>query len=460
MGMRTVCALMLLAACTRDTLPAHGHDVDDRDFREVLGLGLEDGGGVPNFADGRDANLADGAEADPEGVKDANLEDVEATNPEGVEDGQLEGVEDADRGDVYDPDRLVIYKLRVGQLAEERLATNPREYVPATLEFVDGDATEHMEVGLRLKGEATFRTLDGKAAFRIKVDKFHSGQRLRGLRALTLNNMLQDSTLMAERLAYHVFREMGAPAPRANHAMVYVNDVYFGLYANIETPNEDLLARWFEDPDRNLYEEAGIDFDEANAADSFERETHEKQSDDREHLRALAEACSAGDLKRARELVDWPKFMLFSALEASTNQVDGYSYAQAFANNYRIYDSADGFVFIPWGLDWTFGPVATQDGSLFVDPLWVRPEHGVLMRMCLADQECTREYVKVVELVAARWDGMKLEDLMGRWIEQTEEAFAADLRREVTLEAAQADRETSREFIRGRARALLEAIAQ
>jgi spore coat protein CotH len=281
---------------------------------------------------------------------------------------------------------------------------------------------------------------------------------LHGRRALTLNNMLQDGTLMAERLAYEVFREMGAPASRANHAMVYVNDEYYGLYANIETPNEEFLEHWFDDPDRTLYEEAGRDFDRRKTAQRFERETNERQSDDRENLRALEEACIASNLGRVRELVDWQKFLLFSALEAAVNQVDGYSYAQSGPNNYRIYDSAHGLIFIPWGLDWAFGPVATQDGGLFVDPFWARPKHGVLMRMCLADAECRQEYRAAVGLVAARWDGMKLEEKMARWAEQTQGAAESDERRESSYESVLADRENTLQFIRGRAQALLDAI--
>lgn len=360
--------------------------------------------------------------------------------------------------DLYDPDRLLVFKFVIEPTAMEQLALQPREYVPAELELVQPDSSERMRVGFRLKGEGSFRTLDGKAALRIKLDEYERGQRLHGRRTLTLNNMMQDGTLMAERLAYEVFREMGAPASRANHAMVYVNDEYYGLYANIETPNEEFLAEWFEDPDRTLYEEAGRDFDRAKTAERFERETNERQADDRENLRALEQACIASELDRVRELVDWPKFLLFSALEATVNQVDGYSYAQSGPNNYRIYDSGHGLVFIPWGLDWAFGPVATQDGGLFVDPFWVRPKHGVLMRMCLADSECRQEYREVVALVAVRWDGMKLEEKMDLWAEQTRVASESDERRESTYESVLADRENTRQFIRGRAQALFDAL--
>jgi len=361
---------------------------------------------------------------------------------------------------VYGQEHVPIYRISFSDEAEEKLRAAPREYVPATLRFVAGDEeSEPLEVGLRLKGEGSFKSLDSKAAFRIKVDKYHKGQRLHGLSDLTLNNMVQDPSTVAERLAYHVFRELGVPAPRSNHAQVFINDEYFGVYANLETPNEHFLARWFEDPSRNLYEEKGGDFDRPGGAASYELETNEKQPDDRARLLALEHAVAENDLSRVRELVSWRQFLMFSALEASVSQTDGYSYAQSGPNNHRIYDSEHGLVFIPWGLDWALGKVNTQDGSLFIDPFWVRPSHGVLMRMCLADADCTNEYREVVEQVAERWDELGLEALMDEWLAQTKEASAVDTRRTNSAKVVQQQQELRREFIRGRAEALRANLA-
>lgn len=362
--------------------------------------------------------------------------------------------------DLYDAARLPTFKLRFAVEAQLELEAEAREYVPATLELIDGESSESMTVGVRLKGRGSFRELSGKAGFRVKIDKYVADQRLRGLKDLTLNNMIQDRSLMSERLAYTAFRELGVAAPRANHALVYVNDVYYGVYANIETPNEDFLARWFRDPSRNLYEQVGRDFDDPTSVASFELETNKKRSDERATLRALHAACKARDLSRTRRLIDWPKFLRYSALEATVNQVDGYSYAQTIPNNYRIYDSENGLVFIPWGLDWAFGDVATQDGSPFLDPFWVRPSHGVLMRMCLADHRCRADYTEVIRTVAQSWDALQLEAQMEQWSLQVDEAFRAEERREITIEEALASRETRRQIVRHRAQTLFDVVGQ
>jgi spore coat protein CotH len=389
------------------------------------------------------------------------LETVQDPTDLDLIDSELAAAADGDPSeDLYGHDRLPELRITLSEATDAALRFAPREYAPALLELVDGAETERIEVGLRLKGEGSFQDLDGKPAFRIKIDKYHPGQRLRGVSALTLNNMVQDPSYMAERLAYHVFRELGVPAPRANHARVYVNGAFFGLYANIETPNDDLLARWFADPSRNLYEEGGRDFDHKRGPSSFELETNKDQEDDRASLIALQQACRDSDLARVRELVDWPEFLLFSALEASVNQVDGYSYSQSGPNNYRIYDSERGIVFVPWGLDWAMGVVITQDGGLFVDPFWVRPSHGILMRMCLADGACKAEYKEVLEEVASRWDELQLEGLMDEWADQIREAFeTSDQRREGSVELPLERREIRRQYIRGRADALRQQLA-
>ncbi|HET8937771.1 MAG TPA: CotH kinase family protein [Polyangiales bacterium] len=387
------------------------------------------------------------------------LDAVEMSDLYETVDGSPLAVQNDESFAIYAQDQLPTFRIILSESAEADLVFAPREYVPASLELTLGDSTERIDVvGVKLKGQGSFRTLDLKAGFRIKIDKYSKGQTLHGLEDLTLNNMVQDRSLMAERLAYHVFRELGAPAPRANHALVYVNDEFFGVYANIETPTERFLASWFQNPNRNLYEQSGQDFHQPNAVRSFELETNEKEPDDRANLQALHDACAASDLARARELVDWPKFLLYSALEAAANQVDGYCYAQSFPNNYRIYDSDEGFVFIPWGMDWAFGYVRTQDGGLHLDPFWVRPTHGVLMRMCLADEGCASEYADVVRMVASRWDELRLLERLDEWSAQIDEGFLRDKRQAVTIEEALESRAMRREILEGRAPALLEAL--
>ena len=113
----------------------------------------------------------------------------------------------------------------------------PDEYQPGTF-ALEADGVTHgpFEVGVRLKGGlGSFRGLEGKAAFKVKVDEYVDGQTFFGLEKLTLNNMVQDPSMVHETLAYELFRSLGVPASRTGYAFVRVNGESFGLYLNVET---------------------------------------------------------------------------------------------------------------------------------------------------------------------------------------------------------------------------------
>ena len=95
---------------------------------------------------------------------------------------------------------------------------------------------------------------------------------------LTLNNMVEDPSFLAERLAFHFFRAAELPAPRCNHALVYVNGTFFGLYANVEAEDKPFLRRWFGSDAGNLYEEGQVDF-EPGTETAFDLETNETAND-------------------------------------------------------------------------------------------------------------------------------------------------------------------------------------
>ena len=77
---------------------------------------------------------------------------------------------------------------------------------------------------MRLKGRiGSFRPLDRKSGFKLNFDFGLNGGRFLGIEKLAVNNMVQDPSMQREVLGYRLFREGGAPAPRAGHAVVTVN---------------------------------------------------------------------------------------------------------------------------------------------------------------------------------------------------------------------------------------------
>jgi hypothetical protein len=100
-------------------------------------------------------------------------------------------------------------------------------------------------VGVHLKGAwGSWRDVSGKAAFKIKMDEFVTGQTLFGVTNITLNNMVQDPSYMHESITYRLFRNLGIPTPRTGYANVSLNGINYGLHLNVETPNKQMLKRW------------------------------------------------------------------------------------------------------------------------------------------------------------------------------------------------------------------------
>lgn len=288
--------------------------------------------------------------------------------------------------------------LVLGDDAIADLNDAPKEYVHGDLTVtLDGVVTDLPNVAVRLKGNyGSLRTLQQKAGFLINTDKYVDDQTLFGVEKLALNNMVQDPSMQREALAYRLFREGGVPAPRASHAVVTVNGELYGLYTTVEsTDNTEFLEHWFGDDEGSLYEGAyGSDlytdwvgtFDQDNGDDVGFAD-----------LTALSQALDAMNdpdtfVEDVSAVVDLDLFLAFAATELYLGHWDGYSWTR---NNYYLYRKSDGrWVFMPWGLDQTFG--------FGLDPFG---GGGRLAQLCDASLPCRQllaaQFEQVVERVAA-----------------------------------------------------------
>jgi len=337
--------------------------------------------------------------------------------------------------ELFAAENLVRFDLELPPDSLERLEEKPDEYAPGTLRYRDQRLAS---IGVRLKGEASFREIGDKPAFRLKLDELVSGQRLLGLKRLTLNNDVQDPSSLSQSLVYRSFRAAGLPAPRCNHALVYVNGEYYGLYSNVETEDKTFLERWFSSSDGNLYEEGGSDL-VAGAASAFELETNEAQNDrsDLEALIGALERASESDFSETvAEELDLAHYLRFAALEALAGGEDGYSYALGPPNNFRLYrdPGTDRFVFLSWGLDRALRP--RFDPGLVHE--WVPAlgryrspwdTHSVVLSGCLASPDCRRAYTARLHEAADLFEELDLAGQARREIALIDEAGRADLRK-------------------------------
>lgn len=149
---------------------------------------------------------------------------------------------------LYEPGVVHDFGLALSDESVAALTADPHSPVPATFTWQG----ESYAVSVHLKGHHSFRDLTAKAPFKIDFHEFDPLATFHGVRRLTLNNMIQDGSMLAESGAYRFFAEMGLPAPRHGFARVAVNGVPFGLYGIVETSDEQLLDQ-FESDEGNLY---------------------------------------------------------------------------------------------------------------------------------------------------------------------------------------------------------------
>jgi hypothetical protein len=315
---------------------------------------------------------------------------------------------------LFDPSAVHVIDLTLPQSTIDALNADPEgEYHDATftLTRAGGQTYGPLAVGVRLKGGAFgFRDLDHKAAFKIKYNFSVAGQRFQGLKKLTLNNMVQDNSMVHETLAYKAFRAVGVPAPRTGFAYLRVNGADYGIYLDVEQLDDVALQSRFATT-QHLYEGNYTNDVLPGASGSFE--VDEGSATDRSDLEALIAAVnSAGPWsQQVGQFADLDEMTRQWAVERYIGHWDSYSgwddsaYGSQYSpNNYFLHSDASGrFSMLPWGTDqtWSTSPFATgfDDGQ------------AIMFTRCLADPSCGPLYRDAVNRAASTIPRLNLDGL-------------------------------------------------
>jgi hypothetical protein len=336
---------------------------------------------------------------------------------------------------LYAQDSLPYFDIELSSTSLAALRENPRTYATGTFRYGD-EVIEN--VGIRLRGHSSFRSIDQKAGFKIKFDAFVPGQRFRGLKRLTLNNAAGDPSYIAERLSYFVFRAGNVVAPRANSAVVSVNGEPYGVYANVEAIDKTFLARWFADNGGNLYEAEFADVRPgavprcamSHDTDCFDLETNEDDDDwsDLENLFSALSSSTFSTVGQLQYYFDLDRFLRYCAMEVLVNQFDGYGYGSPDlpANNYRIYHdpSVGRFSLIPWGMDHSMKPLPIDSDR----HVYFGGTSTYLLFYCLADEACRDRYRSILLETALLYESLNLRQIAGAMQLQISEVVAQDPR--------------------------------
>jgi len=264
-------------------------------------------------------------------------------------------------------------RINLNEAAVQSLRQDSHRYAKAT---ISESGKTYPDVGIHLKGNATFQHLDGKPSLTLNFDKFVRDQTFHGLDKLHLNNSLQDPTYMCEYFGSYLFRIAGVPAARVSHARVELNGRDLGLYVLVEGYDRSFLKRHFKNPDGNFYD--ANDFQDIT--DPLEI-TAGRGSQDRSDLKILAEAAQERDhskrMERLAPILDLDRFYSYLAIEIMASSFDGYALNK---NNYRLYCDPESkrFTFIPTGIDQLFvhpqSPLSPDCAGLVAGMLLSAPE--------------------------------------------------------------------------------------
>jgi spore coat protein H len=268
---------------------------------------------------------------------------------------------------------------------------------PSTLATVKEGGHVYTNVEVHLKGGAgSNRPLEDNPGLTLNFEKSAQGQRFHGLKKFMLNNSVQDSTYLNEKICRELFNAAGSPTARAGFAAVQLNGRELGIHVLVEGYNKQFLKQHFEDVRGNLYQTHGNQEITArldvNSGDDPKNNTG---------LHALAEAVKEPDptvrWNRLQQTLDVNRFLTFMALEMMLCHWDGYCMNQ---NNWRAFHDlrANKIVFIAHGMDQMFGRGhdGGRRGSDF--PLYP-PMHGAVAKAVMNTPEGRKLYtVRVGEL--------------------------------------------------------------
>ncbi|MDO4669784.1 MAG: CotH kinase family protein, partial [Butyricicoccus pullicaecorum] len=135
------------------------------------------------------------------------------------------------------------------------------EYYAANV-VIDGES--YRNIGIRAKGNTSLSTVASlgseRYSFKIEFDQYDSSITYHGLDKLSLNNLIQDSTMMKDYLTYTMMNEFDVAAPLCSYVYITVNGKDWGLYLAVEGVEDSFLERNYGSGYGELYKPDSMNF--------------------------------------------------------------------------------------------------------------------------------------------------------------------------------------------------------
>jgi spore coat protein H len=258
------------------------------------------------------------------------------------------------------------------------------DYVHATLQI---DDWTFRDVAVRFKGNGSFlratRGGSGKISLKVDLNKHVKGQKLAGLTTINFQNNITDSGWMNEVLAYRLYRDAGALAPRTTYARVYLTvegqreKRYLGLYSISENVDDNFAEERFgtrkgaifKPSTQELFTDWGPDWAAYNQSYDPKTDLTEAQ---RQRVIALGRLVTSGSAQefaaQIGDYVDLDDFArYFSVLVWLANHDSLLQNGQNFYT--YLHPDTNRMHFIAWDQDFAFGN-SRNNGALSIYSAW------------------------------------------------------------------------------------------
>lgn len=282
----------------------------------------------------------------------------------------------------------------------------------------DSNSDTVQNIGFRLRGNTSREAK--KKSFKISFNEFESGRRYQGVKKINLNGQHNDPSLIREKLFFDTYNRIDMPSRRSSFVRLYINNVYYGLYTNLEEYDKDWLQRVFPDKNGNLYKctypadlvylndnqntYKNIVSGSSTGGRAYDLQTNEAEddySDLVQLIKTLNQPVSEKFVSEINQILNVPGTLKAFAFDVATGHWDDYMYNK---NNYFLYHSTTTgkFEFIAYDTDNTFGvDWVNRDWATRSCVDWVRHgESRPLANMLLAVPEFFSMYTKYLDTIA------------------------------------------------------------
>ena len=110
---------------------------------------------------------------------------------------------------------------------------------------VDGEKFNN--VAIRAKGNTSLSSVSSlgstRYSFKVEFNHYVKGMTYHGLDKLSLNNLIQDATMMKDYLAYTLMGRMNVPSSQCSYVQINVNGEPWGLYLAVEGVEDSFMDR-------------------------------------------------------------------------------------------------------------------------------------------------------------------------------------------------------------------------